>query len=161
MPAKNKELEIGGIAFGLTSGVITTLGLIVGIESATSSKIAVIAAILTVAVADSFSDALGMHLSEESRKDETNKPIWTISIFLFLGKLIFSMLFLIPIALFSLGVAVKISIFVGLLIIIIMASIIARRKGGSVLKQAALQSLLAIGVIIISYFMGHLADRIN
>ena len=26
---ENKELEIGGLAFGLTSGIITTLGLIV------------------------------------------------------------------------------------------------------------------------------------
>lgn len=67
---KTRELELGGMSFGISGGVITTLGMIVGLDQATSSKTAVIAAILTIAIADSLSDALGMHLSEESRLDE-------------------------------------------------------------------------------------------
>ena len=47
-----------GMSFGLTSGIITTLGLIVGLHSGTHSKLAVIGGILTIAMADAFSDAL-------------------------------------------------------------------------------------------------------
>ena len=43
-----------GISFGLTSAVITTLGLMVGLHSGTHSKIVVLAGILTIAVADAF-----------------------------------------------------------------------------------------------------------
>jgi len=53
-----------GFSFGLTSGVITTLGLLVGLNSGTHSKLVVIGGILTIAIADAFSDALGIHISE-------------------------------------------------------------------------------------------------
>ena len=51
-----------GISFGLTSAVITTLGLMVGLHSGTHSKIVVLADIPTVAIVDAFSDALGIHI---------------------------------------------------------------------------------------------------
>jgi len=52
-----------GLSFGLTSGIITTLGLIVGLHSGTHSKIVVISGVLIIAIADSFSDAFGIHIS--------------------------------------------------------------------------------------------------
>ena len=55
-----------GICFGLTSAVITTLGLMVGLHSGTHSRLVVLGGILTIAIADAFSDALGIHMSEES-----------------------------------------------------------------------------------------------
>jgi hypothetical protein len=55
-----------GLSFGLTSGIITTLGLMVGLNSSTNSKLVVIGGIMTIAIADSPSDALGIHVSEES-----------------------------------------------------------------------------------------------
>ena len=60
-----------GMSFGLTSGIITTLGLIVGLHSGTHSKLAVIGGILTIAMADAFSDALGIHVSEESEATQS------------------------------------------------------------------------------------------
>ena len=47
-----------GFSFGLTSGVITTLGLMVGLNAGTHSRLAVIGGIVTIAVADALSDAL-------------------------------------------------------------------------------------------------------
>lgn len=52
-----------GISFGLTSGVITTLGLMAGLYSGTHSRAIVIGGILTIAIADAMSDALGIHVS--------------------------------------------------------------------------------------------------
>jgi hypothetical protein len=48
-----------GFSFGLTSGVITTLGLMVGLHAGTHSKSVVLGGLLTIAVADAMSDALG------------------------------------------------------------------------------------------------------
>ena len=42
-----------GLSFGLTSGVITTLGLLVGLDAGTHSQPIVLGGILTIAVADS------------------------------------------------------------------------------------------------------------
>ncbi|MBW1641510.1 MAG: VIT1/CCC1 transporter family protein, partial [Deltaproteobacteria bacterium] len=66
-----------GISFGLTSGTITTLGLMVGLHSGTHSRMVVIGGILTIAVADAFSDALGIHISAESENECSPKEIWT------------------------------------------------------------------------------------
>jgi hypothetical protein len=71
----NESLKTG-LSFGLTSGVITTLGLMVGLHSGTHSKLAVAGGILTIAIADAFSDALGIHISEESENAHTRKQVW-------------------------------------------------------------------------------------
>ncbi len=75
-----------GICFGLTSAVITTLGLMVGLHSGTHSRIVVLAGVLTIAIADAFSDALGIHISEESDKTRTAKQVWGATIATFLTK---------------------------------------------------------------------------
>jgi len=75
-----------GLSFGLTSGVITTLGLMVGLYSGTQSERAVIAGILTIAIADSMSDALGIHMVEESEGIHTPLEIWTSTLTTFFIK---------------------------------------------------------------------------
>ena len=45
-----------GLSFGLTSEIITTLGLMVGLNSSTHSDLVVIGGILTIAIADGFLD---------------------------------------------------------------------------------------------------------
>lgn len=41
-----------GFCFGITSGIITTLGLMVGLNSGTNSQLVVIGSILIIAIAD-------------------------------------------------------------------------------------------------------------
>lgn len=89
-----------GLGFGLTSGVITTLGLIVGLHSGTHSKIVIIGGILVIAVADALSDALGIHISEESNRKRSQKEIWESTISTFFSKLIIALTFIIPILFF-------------------------------------------------------------
>jgi len=64
-----------GISFGLTSTVITTLGLMVGLHSGTGSKLVALGGVLAIAIADAVSDALGMHISEESKNVYTLRQI--------------------------------------------------------------------------------------
>lgn len=62
-----------GLGFGLTSSIITTLGLIIGLYSSTNSVLAIIGGIIIIAVTDSFSDSLAIHISEETNsKKKTN-----------------------------------------------------------------------------------------
>ena len=78
-----------GFCFGLTSGIITTLGMMVGLGSGTGSKLVVLGGVLSIAIADSFSDALGIHISEESDKNKTEKDVWIATFATFFSKLIF------------------------------------------------------------------------
>ena len=109
-----KDSLCKGLTFGLTSAVITTLGLMVGLHSGTHSKIVVLAGILTIAIADAFSDALGIHISEEAENAHTTKQIWAATISTFLAKFLFAMTFIVPVVLFTLSIAVVISLIWGL-----------------------------------------------
>ena len=89
MKGMKHSLKVG-FSFGLTSGIITTLGLMVGLNSGTRSKLVIIGGVLTIAIADAFSDALGIHISEESENRHSGKEIWEATMSTFLSKFIFA-----------------------------------------------------------------------
>ena len=87
---------MAGFGFGSASGVITTLGMIVGLYSASSDRLAIIGGIVTVSVADALSDALGEHISEESKRHPVARDVRNITISTFVTKLLIGLSFLIP-----------------------------------------------------------------
>lgn len=149
----NKSL-ITGISFGLTSGIVTTLGLIVGLHSGTHSRIAVIGGILTIAVADAFSDALGIHISQESQNQHSPREIWQSSLATFIAKLLFAITFLIPVLYFELTLAIIISVIWGLLILGVFSFFIAKQnKENSV--HVVLEHLgIGLLVVLVTHLVG-------
>ena len=141
-----------GISFGITSGTITTLGLMVGLFSGTHSKAIVIGGILMIAIADAMSDALGIHVAEEFEKVHTEKEIWISTGSTFLTKFIYGMTFLIPVLLFELKTAVIVSVVYGLVALSILSYKISDRKES--LKVIMEHLIIAIIVIIITYYLG-------
>src|SRR5512134_740596 len=99
-----------GFSFGLTSGVITTLGLMVGLHAGTHSRSVVLGGILTIAVADALSDAMGIHLAEESKNSGLPVHVWESTVATFLEKLVIALIFAVPVLLFPLETAVPVSI---------------------------------------------------
>ncbi len=99
-----------GITFGLTSAVITTLGLMVGLHSGTHSRTVVLGGILTIAIADAFSDALGIHVSEESENTHTTRQIWLSTFATFFAKFLFALTFAVPVFFLSLTTAIFVSL---------------------------------------------------
>ena len=143
-----------GISFGLTSGIITTLGLIVGLNAGTASEMVVVGGILTIAIADSASDALGIHISQESDKKRSTKEIWTSTIATFLTKLIFALSFVVPVVLLELNTAVIVSIIWGLLLLSVFSYYIAVQKGESPWGAILEHTTIALLVIISTNFVG-------
>jgi len=125
-----------GFSFGLTSGVITTLGLMVGLHSGTHSKLAVMGGILTIAIADAFSDALGIHVSQESQNRHSKRSIWEATVVTFLSKFVFALTFIAPIMFFELSKAILISVVWGLSILSIFSYVIAKPQKENPWKAA-------------------------
>jgi len=143
-----------GFSFGLTSGIITTLGLIVGLHSGTHSRIAVIGGILIIAIADAFSDSSGIHISEESEGRHTDKEIWESTIATFLTKFVIAITFILPLLLLPLTQAIIASIFWGLSILSIFSFFIARAKGANPWGIVAEHLVIAIVVVFLSNYIG-------
>lgn len=147
-----------GFSFGLTSGIITTLGLIMGLHSGTHSKFVIIGGILTIAVADAFSDALGMHISKESENEHSEKQIWIASLSTLLTKFIFAITFVVPILLLALNTAIIVSIIWGLGLLGIFSFYISKKQKVPAWKVVLEHVVIALIVITITHFVG---DFIN
>jgi len=144
-----------GLGFGLTSGIITTLGLIVGLNSGTHSKSVVLGGILIIAIADAMSDALGIHISEEAgHKDISKKELWESTISTFGFKFIFALSFVIPILLFNLSTAIIVSVIWGLSLLAGFSYYIAKKHKTSAKKAVIEHLVIAVVVIVITHFVG-------
>jgi VIT1/CCC1 family predicted Fe2+/Mn2+ transporter len=163
---KSKEQKyshqlITGVSFGLTSGVITSLGMIVGIHAATASKLAVIAGIVVMSIADGLADAVGLHVVEEAEVEKgkvkhTAKETWLTTVFTFLSVSGFILTFVVPILLFPLKTAIFIAIAWGILLLILLNFYIAKIRNERPVKLISEHVLLALFVVIISYLAGSL-----
>ncbi|MBW1741376.1 MAG: hypothetical protein JRJ42_09640 [Deltaproteobacteria bacterium] len=143
-----------GLGFGLTSGVITTLGMMVGLSASTQSRLAVIGGIIAIAIADAFSDAVGIHISEESENRHSPKEIWEATFSTFTFKFLIALSFTVPVLLFQLYVAIGVSIIWGLSLIIIFSYHMATQQGVKPYKVILEHVTIVVLVIIITHYVG-------
>jgi len=143
-----------GFSFGLTSGIITTLGLIVGLHSGTHSRLVIIGGILTIAIADAFSDALGIHISEESENKHTTIEIWESTLSTFVAKFLFAMTFVIPTLFLSLTTAIIVSVVWGLSLLGIFSFYLAKEQKVKPWKVIMEHLFIALAVVGITHYVG-------
>ena len=138
----------------MTSGIITTLGLMVGLEAGTNSVLAVIGGVLTIAVADAFSDSLGIHVSQESEYRKTSKQVWDSTFSTFVTKFIIAITFIIPVLLLKLPTAIIASVIWGMILLGVLSVFIAEEKKEKIWKVVAQHVGIAFAVVIITHFLG-------
>ncbi len=145
---------IKGFSFGLTSGIITTLGVIIGLHSSTHSTLVVIGGILVIAVADALSDALGIHISEESEIKHSAREIWESTISTFLSKFVFALTFIIPFLLFQLSTAIIASVIWGFSLITMFSLYLAKKQNLKPYSVVLEHLIIAIMVVVITNYIG-------
>lgn len=143
-----------GISFGLTSGVITTLGLIVGLHSGTHSRAIVISGILTIAIADAMSDALGIHVSEEAKNSGPTRHVWEATLATFASKFVIAATFLLPVTVGTLDQAIVLSVAWGLLLLTILSFYVARAQAIAPWQVISEHLFIALFVVVITYVIG-------
>lgn len=130
-----------------------------GLDSATNSVMVVIGGIIIISVADGLSDSLEMHISTESNqknpfKKKSKLSLLKIALATFFTKLVFGLSFLIPIFLFDLRTAIIVNIVYGLLLLTILSYKIAKDNKENPLHTIIEHLTVAIGVLIVSSFIG-------
>ena len=63
---QGSSLKIVNLSFGSTAAIVTSMALIFGLDAATATKSTIVSGLLIVALADNLTDALSMHVYEES-----------------------------------------------------------------------------------------------
>ncbi len=149
-----------GFSFGLTSAIITTLGLIVGLYSGTHSRIVVIGGILIIAIADALSDSLGIHVSEEAENKHTAREVWESTLSTLLSKFFFAFTFVIPVLLLELGTAVIVSIAWGMLLLSALSFRIARAGKNNPWSVISEHLAVALLVIAVTFYLGQFISAV-
>ena len=152
---------ISSVSFGVTSGVITALGMIVGMNEATSSRLAVFSGIVIMAIADGLADASGFHMVEEAELENgiprhNQKEIWMTTFFTFLAVSGFILTFAVPVLIFELNNAIFVDIAWGLFLLLILNYFIARFKKEDPVRLILGHISLAAFVVVVSYLAGNL-----
>lgn len=152
--SKIKDSIKTGFGFGLTSGIITTIGLIVGLNAGTSSKLAVIGGIIIIAIADAFSDALGIHIAEESKDGKKIKHIWESTIMTFLAKFFFAIIFIIPVLLLPLAMAVIASVIIGFILLGGFSFYLGKTQKVNPWNVVFEHLVIAVLVVLVTHYLG-------
>lgn len=149
-----KEALLKSVGFGLTSGVITTLGIIVGLHAGTHSKLAVLAGMVVLAIADALSDAIGIHISEEAEGEHATKEIWEATLFTFSSKFAFTMTFVPLIIFLEFSTAILASVVWGLFLIVIVSFYTAKLQGKNIYRTIAEHVFVTILIIGFAHYLG-------
>ena len=145
---------MAGFGFGTASGIITTLGMIVGLYSSSSDRLAILGGIFTVSVADALSDALGEHISEESKRHPSIVDVRNITISTFFSKLLIGLSFVIPFILLPINTAVVVSVIYSALVLTLLSLRISKRTGQNRYEVIAEHLLIGLAVVVITFFLG-------
>jgi hypothetical protein len=94
--------KVGELTFWITSGVLTTVGVVMTVSSATDDRLSVIAAVAAIAVADGCSDAFGMYLARSAERGATPKQALRYALGTLMGKALLPLTFLVPLLLLPL-----------------------------------------------------------
>jgi hypothetical protein len=143
-----------GIFFGATSGVITTVGLMVGLQAGTQSFTAVLGGVVVIAVSDSMSDALGIHLAQEADPESTRAHIWAATLWAFVSKFLVAISFALPLILLPLDQAVLVGVVWGLTIVTFMSYFLAHMQQTSAWRVVGEHVSIALVVIALSHYVG-------
>ena len=146
--------HFGRYSFGISSAVLTTIGIIVGVNAATTSTLAVMGGIASVAIADSMSDAMGMYAAKKAERG-LSKSIAVWSAFnVFISKLLFTLTFMIPFLFAPLSSAILICIVWGMILISFVSVIIAFINEESIAYSIMKNVIITIIVISASFAAG-------
>lgn len=154
----NSAFKPTRFSFGATSAIITSLALVTGLDSVNNAKISIIGGLLAIAIADNISDTLGIHIYKEAETTD-RKEVYLTTFVNYFTRLFVTMVFVLILLIFPFNVAVILSVIYGLFILSFISYIIAKRKHMDPVETSLKHLVLAIAVIIVSNYLGHLITR--
>jgi VIT1/CCC1 family predicted Fe2+/Mn2+ transporter len=141
------------ISYGGTAAVVTSTALISGLSAAQATKPVIVSALLIAALADNLTDALSIHIFQESeRLDE--KDAFSGTITNFVTRLLLCMSFVLLVGIFPFAHVARVAIFWGVLLLGILTYLVARERKVPPMPEVLKHTLVAAVVIAVSMVLG-------
>lgn len=137
------------ISFGGTAAIVTSTALISGLCAVNASKPIIVSALLIAALADNLTDALSMHIFQESEQFNQKKA-FTGTITNFVARLLLSLSFVLLVGLLPLAHVDKVAIVWGMLLLTSLTYLVARERKVKPMQEVVKHLLAASAVIFAS-----------
>lgn len=142
------------ISFGGTAAIVTSMGVIVGLNAATAQRATIIGSLLIVALADNLTDSLGVHVYQESERLAEHEAFRT-TVANFATRLLVSLSFVAIVALVPTAPGVILaSLAWGLLLLAGLSHLLAKARGVTPLSEIGKHCAVAAIVIALSTAIG-------
>ena len=159
---KDVELYLRNIIFGVTDSLVSTVGLLSGIDVSGSSRQMIILTGIVYAFVEAFSMAIGSFLSEESaeeyesQREVSDKKPFFAGFVMFLSFIVASFIPIVPYLIFGLTEALWFSIGFSILALFIVGIVSAKITNINVLKHSLKMILLGGAAILMGVIVGKL-----
>ena len=146
--------DLSKYSFGVTSAIVTSLALMLGLQTLRDPKTSIIGALVIIAIADNISDSLGIHIYRESQGPETAGDTRVYTVSNFLTRLSIIALFIALVFVLPLEFAVVLSTAIGLTLLFVLSYYIAISRKQNVPQTIAQHLGIAVVAIVLSHFLG-------
>ncbi len=157
---KQKELYLRNIVFGISDSLVSTVGLLAGIDVAGTARQAIILTGIVYAFVEAFSMAVGSFLSEQSTEEYEAKGEtsgtgpFTAGVVMFVTFILASFIPIVPYVVLGVNVALWCSIGLSLLALLVMGMISAKIVKVKMWRHALKMMLLGGAAIVIGVIVG-------
>lgn len=147
------------ISFGGTAAIVTSMGLILGLEAAATGRGTLVGALLIVALADNLSDSLSVHVYQESENLDSREAFRS-TLMNFAARLLVALSFVLLVIVAPAGLLVALAIAWGFVLLTALTWHIARARkvpvGREIGKHMAVAAIVlaasrALGMLISGY----------
>jgi len=140
-------------SFGGTAAIVTSMGLILGLQAAASSRQAIVGALLIVAVADNLSDSLSVHLYQEAEQ-LASREAFISTLANFATRLVVASTFVVLVIALPHDVLPWAATLWGMSLLALLTHRIARARGAPPGKEIAKHVAIAGVVLAVSQLLG-------
>ena len=156
---KKGRIESHDFSFGVTSAIMTSLVLIIGLASNTD-RISLITALLIIAIADNLSDSFGIHIYQES-KGMTPKEVKKTTRNNFITRMLATFVFILFVIFLPRNLIIPFSIFFGLVVLIILSYVISRMQKINPYRSIIRHITLAVVLIALGFILKYIILKIS
>lgn len=146
-------IKMTRFSYGGTAGIVTSLALIIGLDAATATEATIVSGLLIVAIADNLTDALSIHVYQESERLE-DREAFKSTLTNVGTRMLVSLTFVLLVVALPIASAVVVSVIWGFSLLIALTYILARERRGNVAFEIAKHVSVALVVILVSKAIG-------
>jgi len=155
-----KEIYVRNIIFGVADSLVSTVGLLAGIDVSGTTRSVIILTGIVYAFVEAFSMAIGSFLSEESteefeaKTEASDRRPYVGAMVMFVTFVVAAFIPIAPYLYFSLTTALWLSIAFSIIALFIVGLVIAKISEIGMLKHALKMVLLGGAAILIGVIVG-------